>query len=161
MAKDDHLQDQMGYEALKQEARRSVIRLALQRAAKPQGLPGDHHFYITFKTLAADVSIPVELQVKYTDEMTIVLQNQYWDLNPAETGFSVTLQFNGQPKTLSIPYAAISRFYDPSVHFVEEFPAAPAVQPVPSLTSATKPAPKEPAGTDGPKVVSLDQFRKK
>ena len=92
----------MGYEALQQEALRGVVRAALKRAAT-KGLPGDHHFFITFKTKAPGVSGPPELLGQYPDEMKIVLQNQFWDLAPGETFFSVTLKFGGQPKTLSIP----------------------------------------------------------
>jgi hypothetical protein len=164
MAKDERPQDLMGYEALQQEALRGVIRAALERAAGPRGLPGDHHFYIGFRTLAEGVSIPRELQAKYPDEMIIVLQNQFWDLAPGEKGFSVTLQFNGQPKSLAIPYSAVTRFHDPSVQYLLQFPPAPAVQSAPASAqpvAAPAPAPARPADADGPKVVSLDKFRKK
>ena len=80
MAKDDKLKDLMRYDALQQEALRSVVKAALKRAASPEGLPGDHHFYISFRTDAPGVSGPKDLLAKYTDEMTIVLQNQFWDL---------------------------------------------------------------------------------
>src|SRR3954466_5527353 len=116
----------MRYEAMAQDALRGVVKTALKRAAAPEGLPGSHHFYITFKTDAAGVSGPNDLLSKYPDEMTIVLQHQYWDLAPGETFFSVTLQFGGQPKRLSIPYAAVTRFYDPSVQFLLQFEAPPA-----------------------------------
>jgi hypothetical protein len=167
MAKDDQPRDLMGYEALQMDAMRSVVRGALTRAASPRGLPGDHHFYISFGTLAADVAIPPELRAKYPDEMTIVLQNQFWDLHVGETSFSVTLQFGGQPKSLSIPYTAVTRFFDPSVQFMLQFPPAPAVPtpPVPQIAAAQA-APARPEtvtapGEDGRKVVSLDMFRKK
>ena len=96
--------------------------------------------------------------------MTIVLQHQYWDLAPGETFFSVTLQFGGQPKRLSIPYAAVTRFYDPSVQFLLQFEAPPAAAadskalPAPPAEPETEPTP--PAGGEA-KIVSLDQFRKK
>ena len=118
MAQDPPAQDLMHYEALAQDALRGVVKAALKRAAAPEGLPGAHHFSITSKTDAAGVSGPADLLSKYPDEMTIVLQHQYWDLAPGETFFSVTLQFGGQPKRLSIPYAAVTRFYDPSVQFL-------------------------------------------
>jgi hypothetical protein len=90
--------------------------------------------------------------------MTIVLQNQYWDLAPGETLFSVTLQFGGQPKSLSIPYAAITRFYDPSVQYLLQFATAdPAQTPKPPAPAPGKPE----ASEEKPKIVSLDQFRKK
>ena len=113
----------MHYHAMAQDALRGVVKAALKRAASPQGLPGDHHFYITFKTRAAGVSGPPELLSKYPDEMMIVLQNQFWDLAPGETFFSVTLKFGGEPKALSVPYAAVTRFVDPSVQFGLEFEA--------------------------------------
>jgi len=147
MAKDEY-RDQIGYEALQQEAMRQVIRAALAIAAAPGGLPGDHHFYISFRTHAPDVAIPEELRSRYPDDMTIVLQNQFWDLNPGDLAFSVTLQFSGQPKSLFIPYAAVTRFYDPSVRYMLQ--PQPQSQTQPRLTV-------EP----GAKVVALDQFRRK
>lgn len=166
MAQDDTPQDLMHYEAMAQDALRGVVRSALKRAASPEGLPGAHHFYITFKTDAPGVSAPPDLLAKYPEEMTIVLQHQYRDLAPGETFFTVTLKFGGQPKRLSVPYAAVSRFYDPSVQFLLQFEAGPepaegqAERSVQPMEAADPPTP---AATEGeePKVVSLDQFRKK
>jgi hypothetical protein len=156
----------MHYEAMAQEALRGVVKAALKRAAG-EGLPGAHHFYITFKTDAPGVSGPTDLLAKYPDEMTIVLQHQYWDLAPGETFFSVTLQFSGQPKRLSIPYAAVTRFYDPSVQFLLQF-EAPASAPGEARQIGAAPATDEtpePPPEGGPSgeanIVSLDQFRKK
>jgi hypothetical protein len=183
MAKDQEEQDLMGYEALAQEALRGVVKAALKRAASPGGIPAGHHFYITFKTRGPGVSIPPELVERYPDEMTIVLQHQYWDLAPGEAFFKVTLRFGGQPKRLEIPYAALTRFYDPHVQFLLPFETAeaPAAEletlPVRPRKPPAKPAketPKThpqadasdddaiiaPAG-DEPNIVSLDQFRKK
>jgi hypothetical protein len=161
MAQEPPAQDQMHYEAMAQEALRGVIKAALKRAASPEGLPGAHHFYITFKTEAPGVSGPVDLLSKYPDEMTIVLQHQYWDLAPGETFFSVTLKFGGQPKRVSVPYAAVTRFYDPSVQFLLQFEAS-AEAPEAAEPEAAEPAAEPPAPTDpAEKVVSLDQFRKK
>jgi len=168
MAKDDKPKDLMRYDTLQQEALRGVVKAGLKRAASPQGLPGDHHFYISFRTTAPGVSGPPELLGKYPDEMTIVLQNQFWDLAPGETFFSVTLKFGGQPKSLSVPYMAITRFYDPSVQYLLQFtppaegerPAAPAAPAKPEKPAAVATEAAEPAG-DKPKVISLDQFRKK
>ncbi len=158
MVKEQPPTDLMGYEAMAQDALRGVVRAALKRAAGPGGLPDPHHFYITFKSRAPGVSIPSDLVAKYPDEMTIVLQHQYDDLAPGETFFAVTLTFGGAPRALSIPYAAVSRFYDPSVQFLLTFevpdPPEAASEPVPAPVEA------EPAG-DEPKVVSLDTFRKK
>ena len=164
MAQDPPAQDQMHYEAMAQEALRGVVKAALKRAAAPDGLPGAHHFYITFKSEAPGVSGPADLLGKYPDEMTIVLQHQYWDLAPGETFFSVTLQFGGQPKRLSVPYAAITRFYDPSVQFLLQFEAPPAA-PQEAKVAEVKPAETKsdapPAKAGEATVVSLDQFRKK
>jgi hypothetical protein len=163
MAKPPASKDEMHYDVMAQDALRGVVKLALKRAASPQGLPGDHHFYITFKTRAPGVSGPAELLSQYPDEMRIVLQHQYWDLAPGETFFAVTLKFGGQPKRLSVPYAAVTQFYDPSVQFMLQFevdpvpqqeegaPAAPAAQGVSAAAE----------GGEVPKIVSLDQFRKK
>lgn len=160
MAQDPPAQDQMHYEAMAQEALRGVVKAALKRAAAPEGLPGAHHFYITFKTDAPGVSGPVDLLSKYPDEMTIVLQHQYWDLAPGETFFTVTLKFGGQPKRLSVPYAALTRFYDPSVQFLLQF-EAPAAAPAPKTEAAEPAAAEAPVDPDAPNVVSLDHFRKK
>lgn len=165
--------DLMQYEAMAQEALRGVIKQALKRAASPERLPGDHQLYITFQTRAPGVSVPPELAARYRDEMTIVLQHQFWDLAPGETFFSVVLRFDGQPKKLAVPYAAVTRFQDPSVGFGLQFPPMPIetheadIEALP--VRAPKTAPAEDAGEptddgpddDGPKIVSLDKFRKK
>jgi hypothetical protein len=163
MAQDPPAQDLMRYEAMAQDALRGVVKTALKRAAAPEGLPGAHHFYITFKTDAPGVSGPPDLLGKYPDEMTIVLQHQYWDLAPGETFFSVTLQFGGQPKRLSIPYAAITRFYDPSVQFLLQVEAPPVAPEVHAAAEPEAKMPEPPAAKpEGEaKIVSLDQFRKK
>ena len=163
MAQEPPAQDLMRYEAMAQDALRGVVKAALKRAAAPEGLPGAHHLYITFKTDAEGVSGPPDLLAKYPDEMTIVLQHQYWDLAPGETFFTVTLQFSGEPKKLSIPYAAVTRFYDPSVQFLLQF-EAPVIEPEKKPAKRPKAeAPEEPETPpdDEPKIVSLDQFRKK
>ena len=154
-------EDLMNYEALAQDALRGVVKAALKVAAAPGGIPGDHHFYITFRTRAPGVSGPPDLLGKYPDEMTIVMQHQYWDLAPGETFFTVTLKFGGAPKKLSIPYAAVTRFFDPHVQFGLQF-EAPAVdiEPV-GVAEPVEPEDPAPPVDDGPKVVSLDQFRKK
>jgi len=166
MAKEAPPQDMMHYDAMVHDALRGVVKAALKRAASPGGLPGEHHFYITFKTDAPGVSGPEDLLAKYPEEMTIVLQHQYWDLAPGETFFVVTLKFGGEPKKLSIPYAALTRFYDPSVQFLLTFEPAPVSEAEPAPAPPTKPkavetAKEEAAGGEEEKVVSLDQFRKK
>jgi hypothetical protein len=149
--------DEMHYDDLTQEALRGVIRAALERAASPEGIPGEHHFYITFQTRAPGVSVPPDVLAKYPDEMTIVLQHQYWDLTVEYDHFSVMLKFAGMPKVLNMPYTAVTRFYDPSVKYLLQFePIDIAPEPV-AEPEAPKPEPVD----NGPKVVSLDQFRKK
>ena len=167
MDQDGFPKDEMRYDALAQEALRGVVKAALKRAAAPEGLPGQHHFYITFKTQAPGVTVPPEIIAKYPDEMTIVLQHQYWDLAPGETFFSVTLQFGGQPKRLSIPYGAVTRFYDPSVQFLLQFEAPPSAVgeakglPAPPEAKEAAVADEAPPKEGEAKIVSLDQFRKK
>jgi hypothetical protein len=164
MSQDPPQQDQMQYEAMAQDALRGVVRSALKRAASPAGLPGAHHFYITFRTGAPGVSAPADLLAKYADEMTIVLQHQYWDLAPGETFFTVTLTFGGSPKRLSVPYSAVTRFYDPSVQFLLQF-EPPKDQEAAVGEDVAEDEPAEPVAAtsdeDEPKIVSLDQFRKK
>jgi hypothetical protein len=163
------VRDEMGYEAMAQAALRGLIRMALERAASPEGIPGEHHFYITFKTRAPGVKAPGDVRAKYPDEMTVVLQHQYWDLVVGDAHFSVMLKFGGQAKVLSIPYMAITRFYDPSVQFLLQF-ETPEVSddsdvedatPEAATADAAPGAEVAPIDPDQPKVVSLDQFRKK
>jgi len=165
MAEDTPPVDEMHYEVLAQDALRGVIRAALERAAGPGGIPGNHHFYITFKTRGLGVSVPPDVIAKYPDEMTVVLQHQYWDLSVEADLFSVMLKFGGMPKVLTVPYTAVTRFYDPSVQFLLQFEAPEVVTeqvtdktPAPSSKAKTPPSDGD---DDGPKVVSLDQFRKK
>ena len=160
MAQQAPPEDRMNYEALAQDALRGVVKAALKVAAGPGGIPPEHHFYITFKTKAPGVSGPMEVLSKYPDEMTIVIQHQYWDLVPGETFFTITLKFGGSPKKLTVPYAAITRFFDPYVQFGLQFEAP--VDLIPDAPEPTSAEDGEPEPTDdGPKVVSLDQFRKK
>ncbi|WP_339913887.1 ClpXP protease specificity-enhancing factor SspB [uncultured Brevundimonas sp.] len=153
--------DEMHYEQLAQNALRGVIRYALDRAATPDGIPGAHHFYITFKTRAPGVSVPPDILAKYPDEMTVILQHQYWDLSVEPERFSVMLKFGGMPKVLGIPYASVTRFYDPSVQFLLQFEALETTDET-SAKAETGAETSPPDGDDdGPKVISLDQFRKK
>ncbi|WP_119167660.1 SspB family protein [Algihabitans albus] len=109
-------EDLMRYDQLVEEAMRGVVRAALERAAE-EGLPGEHHFYITFRTGQDEVEIPGWLRERYPDEMTIVLQHRFSDLEVDEQGFGVTLSFNEIPARLQVPYVAIAAFADPSVRF--------------------------------------------
>ena len=163
MAEETPPVDEMHYEQLAQDALRGVVRSALERAAGPDGIPGAHHFYITFKTRAPGVSVPPDILAKYPDEMTVVLQHQYWDLKVEPGRFSVMLKFGGMPKVLAMPYTAVTRFYDPSVQFLLQFESPATIEEIAAEVATPEPdtAPPPEGGDDGPKVVSLDQFRKK
>src|SRR5918995_5468627 len=121
--------DHIRYDLLAQEALRGVIARVLADVAK-NGFPGDHHLYITFDTRAAEVRISPRLHEIYPEDMTIVLQHQFWDLTVTEDGFEVGLSFKGVPERLAVPFAAIKGFFDPSVDFGLKFEAvsAPAAE---------------------------------
>jgi hypothetical protein len=170
--------DQIRYDLLTQQALRGVVRSVLADAAK-KGLPGEHHFYISFDTRADGVRISDRLLAQYPDEMTIILQHQFWDLAVNDSAFDVGLSFGGIPEKLTVPFEAINGFFDPSVQFglqFEEVTEGEEAQPAPTVTqdkdkTAGKklrpasparppaPAPDKPAG--GGEVVRLDRFRKK
>ena len=172
--------DFIGYQALTDAALRGVVRDALRRIEK-QGLIGSHHFYLTFKTKFPGVDIPDFLCEQYPDEMTIILQHQFWGLVITEERFEVTLTFKKLPATLVIPFEALTAFFDPGVQFGLQFRGqegeaksgmtgpTPLPQPVPEQTREKPPeVPKAtvtettPEKTPAPgEVVSLDSFRKK
>lgn len=114
--------DLIRYDLQVQDALRSVVRKVLADAAR-DGLPGEHHFYITFRTNAPGVTISSRLREQYPDEMTIILQYQFWDLRVDDEGFEVGLHFKNIPERLQIPFDAITGFYDPSVQFGLKFEA--------------------------------------
>ena len=114
--------DSLGYGIFVRSAILSIVAQALKQA-ELHGLPGDHHFYITFATQVEGVVIPDSLRDRHPDQMTIVIQHQYWDLRVEEAGFQVGLSFDGKPQTLSIPFQSIVSFADPSVHFGLSVPA--------------------------------------
>lgn len=157
-------EDLMHYDRLAQDALRGVIRRAL-KVARDEGLPGEHHFYISFRTRAPGVEISERLRSQYPDEMTIVLQHQFWNLDVREDGFSVDLTFNKIPEKLVIPYSAVQGFFDPSVQFGLQFEVdeaqAPEAAPAPAPGSATVTAIGEASAAESGAVVSLDAFRKK
>ena len=115
--------DQIHYEELAQDALRSVIGTVLTRVEKTGKLPGEHHFFIAFDTQADGVNISKRLKEQYPEEMTIVLQHQFWDLRVEETFFEVRLSFNNVPELLVVPYSAIRVFFDPSVPYGLQFGA--------------------------------------
>ena len=114
--------DKIRYDELTQEALRGVVRRVLVDVAK-NGLPGDHHFFIAIDTRAKGVSLSNRLREQYPEEMTVVLQYQFWDLEVGELGFEVKLSFNTLPEHLVVPYSAIKAFYDPSAKFGLQFGA--------------------------------------
>jgi len=150
--------ESMRYDLLAQEAMRGVVRLALERAAAPEGLPGEHHFYITFVTASPGVSVPPHLLDEYPDEMTVVLKRHYWDLDVGRDTFSVGLSFHGKHENIRVPYDAVVRFLDPEAQFVLQFPRAE--QPTAEAPNAA-PAPREESPEGEADVVSLDAFRKR
>ena len=156
------------YDEIVQEALRAVVgRVLGQVESAACTLPGNHHFYITFKSGAQGVSIPQHLKDRFPDEMTIVLQNKFWDLNVREDGFSVGLTFNQIPAKLDIPFAAITAFVDPAVDFGLQFQAiATHAEPEPHERAQNDAAEREGADgvseiDDGSNVVTVDFGKKK
>jgi hypothetical protein len=156
------------YDEIVQEALRAVVGRVLGQIEGAGGtLPGNHHFYITFKTGAPGVSIPSHLRERFPDEMTIVLQNKFWDLNVGEDTFSVGLSFNQIPAKLVIPFAAITAFVDPAVDFGLQFQASvPDMAPEPHDTAENDSPERDgdsdiAASEDGSNVVTVDFGRKK
>ncbi len=145
-------EDLIRYEALVLDALRGVVRAVLQRVLK-RGIPGDHHFFITFDTRAAGVGISKRLKDQYPHEMTIVLQHQFWDLAVTEDRFEVRLSFNNIPERLIIPFGAVRIFQDPSVHFALALrpPDSEAVERIGVAETPLLPAPKSEPGA----VLSL------
>lgn len=164
--------DHIRYDVLARDALRGVLKHVLADAAE-HGLPGEHHFYITFVSKAEGVKISPRLLSQYPQEMTVILQHQFWDLVVTDDRFEVGLSFNGIPERLVIPFSAIKSFFDPSVQFGLQFepvdePAAAAETPVETLPVAAAPeAPPAEASDEpvkqgeGAEVVRLDRFRKK
>src|ERR1700712_5680387 len=162
--------DFIGYQALTDSALRGVVRDALRRIEK-SGLIGAHHFYLTFKTHFEGVDIPDFLKEQYPDEMTIIIQHQYWALKVKDDYFEVTLTFKKLPAPLHIPFNALTAFFDPGVQFGLQFRSegeaaksgpgmVPPSEPVGEPTLQPEPAAEKPAAVPG-EVVSLDSFRKK
>lgn len=157
--------DYIGYENLIDTALRGVVREALRRIEK-QGLIGPHHFCLTFKTHFPGLEIPASLRAQYPDEMTIILQHQFWGLKVKEHHFEVTLTFQKKPETLVVPYDALTAFADPGVQFIlplrsAEVAAKPKLSPQPVEAKPAAEAPAEPKPAAPGEVVSLDSFRKK
>ncbi len=149
--------DQMRYDILAREALRGVLRQALQRAID-DGIPGSHKFFISFRTRDAGVDIGDDLVERFPDEMTIVLEHQFWDLAVDDDGFEVTLKFNRIPKYLRVPWSAVTVFHDPSVNFALRYERFEGEE---DFTPPNPTAPSPPKDEAAGEVVSLDAFRKK
>jgi uncharacterized protein len=151
--------DHIRYDLLTQEAMRGVVRRVLKDAAA-KGLAGEHHFFISFATRTPGVKLSTRLRAQYSEEMTIVLQHQFWDLTVGDDGFEVGLSFNGIPERLAVPFAAIKGFFDPSVNFGLQFAhSSDATQSTPQPTASNGDAPADqdvkPAATNEPRRKSL------
>jgi uncharacterized protein len=175
-------EDHIRYDLLAQAALRGVVRTVLADAAK-NGLPGEHHFKITFLTEAPGVRLSERMRAQYPQTMTIILQHQFWDLAVRDDAFDVGLSFGGVGERLTVPFEAVTAFFDPSVQFGLQFATAEDVQAREAETATkiseetTSPAPAPSAQTEkadalpapaakqdspsGAEVVSLDRFRKK
>jgi hypothetical protein len=130
--------DILRYDLMVQEALKGVVRKILGEAGR-DGLPGDHHFYVTFRTTAAGVRLSQRLREKHPEEMTVVLQHQFWDLNVSDHAFEVGLSFSGVPERLLVPFDSITTFFDPSVQFGLKFELqdAPAAAPADDAPAAS------------------------
>jgi uncharacterized protein len=155
------VKDLFDYPQMVQAALRGVVRETLARTAR-EGLRGAHHFYVSFRTDAPGIVLPDYVLEKYPEEMTIVLQHQFWGLEVGDEEFSVTLTFQNRPEQLTIPFVAITSFADPSVKFGLQF-ELPAAKPgntaaVPAKVPVGE-APRTPQ--QAAEIVTLDKFRKK
>jgi uncharacterized protein len=161
------MSESFNYPVLVDEAMRGVVRQVL-RHAKADGLPANHHFYISFNTRYVGVNLSPQLRDQYPEEMTIVIQHQYWDLEIYPTYFSLMLSFNNIPEKLVIPFDALTAFADPSVRFGLQFHSKPATQEIARevlsesspVTSFEDEQGDEAPSPTGEKVISLDAFRK-
>lgn len=166
MTKDQMANRGFTYETMIEEALRGMVRRVLKMVQK-DGLPGDHHLYLTFRTNAEGVDVADAIRARWPEEMTIVIQHQYWDLEVYAERFCVTLSFADVPQKLVIPYSAITAFADPSVKFGLQFMHQTGA--IDESDEAPAPAAKAPAATpsdvapaaEGANVVALDKFRRR
>ena len=151
------------YDEIVQDALRAVVGRVLREVETSGGLPGEHHFYITFNTRMPGVAIPKHLSERFPDEMTIVIQHRFWDLKVEEDGFGVGLSFGGVPSTLNVPFAAVTAFHDPAVEFALTFQAnaADALPEEHDVAENDVPGAEAEPAEDGSNVVSVDFTRKK
>lgn len=154
--------DKIDYHALIQDALRQVVRRVLDQVAE-HGLPGDHYFYIGFRTDAPGVEVPRSLRDRYPEEMTVVIQHQFWDLEVDDDLFSITLAFNTSRQRLTVPFTALTAFADPSAEFAlrfEQQAPEPEEEPAPA-PEAEKPAPSPSSSGKFGEVVQFDPKRRK
>jgi hypothetical protein len=151
------------YDEIVQDALRAVVGRVLGQIEQSGGLPGEHHFYITFKTRAPGVSIPKHLLERFPDEMTIVIQHRFWDLKVEDDSFTVGLSFGGVPATLHVPFAAVTQFHDPAVEFALTFQANAdeTLSDEHEEAENDRPQASDAKGEDGSNVVNVDFTRKK
>src|SRR3954469_6292100 len=153
------------YDEIVQDALRAMVGRVLGEVERSGGLPGEHHFYITFTTRSPGVSIPKHLAERFPDEMTIVIQHRFWDLKVEDDGFTVGLSFGGVPATLRVPFAAVTQFHDPAVEFALTFHADAAEAPPEEHEEAENDPSASPGDEavrdDGSNVVNVDFTRKK
>lgn len=148
------------YAELLGRALRSLVGAVLERVAD-EGLPGEHHFYLTFRTTDPGVEIPAFLVRRYPEEMTIVLEHQFWDLEVDTEAFSVAMRFDGAPHSLRVPFAALSAFVDPAAEFALRFDLVEA-QAADTAPSDAQPEASGQTDTLGQgRVVSLEEFRRR
>ena len=155
-------EDLIHYPTLIDQAMRGVVRDVLKRV-QASGLPGEHHFYISFSTVYPGVKISEQLKARYPKEITIVLQHQFWDFKVEESQFQATLSFGGVPEKLVVPYAALTAFADPSIKFGLQFQQAESDDSIESdaNTIMGMMAQDEDADEGSAEIISLDHFRKK
>jgi len=155
-------EDLIRYDTLIENALREVVKQAMGKVVLT-GLPGEHHFYISFLTKHPGVDIPEYLKEKYPEEMTIVLQHQFYGLTTTDDTFSVMLSFNNIRERLTIPFTAITTFADPSVNFALQFQLLPFDSTAESLEDETTEGESDETSEEEKpgKVISLDQFRRK
>jgi hypothetical protein len=151
------------YDEIVQDALRAVVGRVLGEIEQSGGLPGEHHFYITFKTRAPGVSISKHLLERFPDEMTIVIQHRFWDLKVENDSFTVGLSFGGVPATLHVPFAAVTQFHDPAVDFALTFQANAdeALSDEHEEAENDRPQAPEAKSEDGSNVVNVDFSKKK
>jgi uncharacterized protein len=152
------------YDEIVQDALRAVVGRVLRVVEQTGELPGEHHFYITFKTKMPGVSIPKHLMERFPEEMTIVIQHRFWDLKVEDDSFTVGLSFGGVPAMLHVPFAAVTQFHDPAVEFALTFQANAAEEPHEEHEQAENDRPEAAVpekAEDGSNVVSVDFTRKK